>query len=155
MATLKDVTLALELAIDEATSKATAEAIGEYSAEQIKKRTRVGKGVDKFAGKQEALKIKASTKRIRKGLKDAGKLSPETTPAKANLTRTGKLLDSMNYKYDAGSTTIEIGVSKRQQRKANELEEQGHKFLNLTRGEFKHVIEIMVKRIVQKLKRSL
>ena len=55
--------------------KKTLDTIGKYNADTVKKRTRLGKGVDQTLGPQTKLKIKQSTKKTRQGLKSKGKLS--------------------------------------------------------------------------------
>lgn len=85
--------------------------IGEKLADEIKKRTRLGYGVDGNGGRQQKLKpLKDSTRRSRKYMKNAGKLHPETSPARSNLTMTGDMTDSIAHKARDGKITLEVGT---------------------------------------------
>ena len=132
--------------------KKTLETIGDYNVKTIKKRTRLGKGADKDGGPQTKLKIKPRTKQVRKGLKKKGKLSGKTSPSKANLTRTGKMLDTLHSKVDRADSSVTTKVAPDQQHKVNELENQGHKFLHLTKGEFKGLVETLVRGLLKRTK---
>ena len=132
--------------------KKTLTVIGDYNEDTIRKRTRLGKGVDTTAGAQTKLEIKDSTFKIRKELKKKGKLSSKTTPAKANLTRSGEMLDSLHSEVNTADTSVTTKVSKPNQRKANKLAKGGHKFLNLTKGEFKGLVEVLVRGLLKRIK---
>jgi hypothetical protein len=75
--------------------------MGERAVDMVRRRTRLGYGVagEEFGGSQQKLeKLAAPTKEKRARLKKQGRLSSETTPAKSNLTETGKLLDSIQFR---------------------------------------------------------
>ena len=71
--------------------------IGAEAKDQIVKRTRLGKGVKNFNGSAfKLLPLKDST--IDQRDRYEFNLSPFTIPQRSNLTATGQLLDSIDYK---------------------------------------------------------
>ena len=134
------------------TTSKTVNSIGKYTSSTIKKRTRLGKGVDRTGGPQTKLEIKENTKRTRRYLRRAGSLSAKTQPAKANLTRSGKMLDSVHYTVSGDRKEITTKVAPKQQNKANELDRMGHKFMDLTKGEIKGLIELLVRALLKQIK---
>jgi len=139
-------------AVNELTKSSTLKVVGKYTKEAVVKRTRLGKGVDKLAGSQKKLSIKDSTKKTRARLKKRGMLSDKTTPRKANLTRSGEMLDSIDYKVNNSDSSVTVAADPANQRKVNELEEMGHKFMNLTKGEFKGLVEVLVRILLNRTK---
>lgn len=136
-------------AVNYMSKKSTLETIGDYNKETIKTRTRLGKGVDKPLGPQTKLNIKDNTKKTRRNLKKKGQLSSKTQPAKANLTRSGEMLDSLESTVNVSKGEVTTTVASNQQRKAKELKELGHNFLSLTKGEFKGLVELLVKGLLK------
>ena len=112
-----DLQESLNIAWERASSVQSMKKLGKDMITQIRKRTRLGSGVNITTGKKEKLtKLSSSYKEVRKGnmyffrkkgvssaipVKTKGKgkrnknLSMLTTPSKSNLTATGQLLDSM------------------------------------------------------------
>lgn len=149
MSDLKKINKILEAVIEATSEKSTMEKIGEASKEQIVRRTRVGKGVDKPGGKSQRLKpLQPSTKTKRQIAKKAGELSSVTTPAKSNLTQTGEMLDTLKVDAKVGEVTIS-GKDRKQQRKINEVSDD-RPFLNLSKAELNGLIDILDK-IIDKL----
>lgn len=143
----KDLKKKVDGALREVLSKDTFNDIGKMTSEQIKTRTRLGKGVPESEGSFQALKPLAdSTVGIRKDKKKAGKLSALTTPNKSNLTETGELLDSL--KYQSTNTEVRIYIEGQQnQKKANDQVAQGRKFMNLSKTEVREIIKYLQKKI--------
>lgn len=116
--------------------------IADASVKQIVKRTRAGYGIT--SNKVESasivkLKNKPSTKKRRKFDKKKGVLSSKTTPAKANLTRTGDMLDNLEVKK-LSNTEFVIEPNAEDQEKVNRLDESGKKFLGLAKKELKSIL---------------
>lgn len=130
----------------------TLDATGKYLVNQVRTRTLVGRGVDRTGGPPEKLNIKPKTKQVRRYLKGKGRLSSKTQPAKANLTRSGKMLSTLNARVDRGAATVTVDVAPDQQDKVQKLSRQGHNFLDLTRGEIKGLIEFLFQRIIKNIK---
>jgi phage gpG-like protein len=110
----------IEKGLRQATSPTEMLSLGKVAADQIKKRTRLGKGVDdsKRLSPLAPLSTKPkSTVDQRKRKKEKGNLSPLTTPKKSNLTETGQLLDSITTK-NAAQGKIDVGFTD----KRNDLE---------------------------------
>lgn len=112
--------------------------IAEETIKLIQKRTRKGTGVPKAGGAKRRLKpLTPEYKKYRRKLKKQGRLSPKTTPAKSNLTLTGEMIDSMDYRLSRGQIIIFSG--KDDLVKYNE--EGGRVFLNLSNSEFNIVAQ--------------
>lgn len=85
----------LEGVVEETINQKAMRPLGEFIAELIRKRTRLGYGVDRDYGQKTKLKsLKASYKKFRGYADEAGFLSSNTSQGKSNLTLTGQLLDS-------------------------------------------------------------
>ena len=126
----------------------TLKGMGKANKSMIKKRTRLGFGVNDTGGKQVKLKITNKTKDIRKTVA----LSTETSPRKANLTRSGNMLDSLHSVVSTSEPSVTTKVSAANQDKANDLEKHGHKFLTLTKGELKRLIDLLVRGLTRNIK---
>lgn len=111
--------------------------IGNTAVDIVRKRIRLGYGCD-ASGKRTKLKgLKDSYKKVRK--KGKGKLSKSTTPAKSNLTFTGKMLNSMRaYLGKPGEIVISF-AKKYSLRKAQWVTENGRAFMGLTKQEQKRM----------------
>jgi hypothetical protein len=81
-------------------TKKSMKLVGELAILAIVERTRGrNKGVSRTGGKERRLKALAkSTIEGRTRLKNLGRLHKDTSPRRSNLTRSGKLLDSMKIK---------------------------------------------------------
>lgn len=133
------------------TEKKTLNETGNLISKQIVKRTKLGKGVQESLGPLVKLKILTPTKRVRKGLKKRGELDSSTQPAKANVTRTGKMLRTVHHRV-IGRKAVEITVAPDQQDKAQHLEKLGIKWLNISKGEFKGLIEFLTRKLINRIK---
>lgn len=143
----KDLKKKVDTALREVLSKETFDDIGALTSEQIKTRTRLGKGVEQNEAGFTPLKpLSPATQNIRQAKKKAGKLSGLTTPKKSNLTETGELLDSIKYESKATEVRIYIEGSNNQ-KKAIDQVGQGRKFMNLSKTEIREVIKYLQKKI--------
>lgn len=143
----KDLQKKVEIALQAVLNKSTFDEIGKMTAQSIKTRTRLGKGVETTPGSLVPLKALApSTKERRTSKKKAGKLSSQTTPAKSNLTDTGEMLDSLKYQSTDTEVRIYIDGSDNQ-KKAKDQAEQGRKFMNLSKSEVAEVVRFLQKKI--------
>jgi hypothetical protein len=117
----KDDLLKLRIKVEksfrEATSQQTMQKLGDEAATQIKKRTRLGSGVEESGQSSKLAPLAKSTKDARAGRiaffknKDGvtipykpdspPKLHEQTKPSKSNLTFTGQMLDSITTKNAA------------------------------------------------------
>lgn len=141
--------------------------LGDFVADMIRKRTRLGYGVSETGGERSKLKeLKgrpkpySSTIRGREYLKENGELSSLTTPTKSNLTATGRMLDSIKAIVRGLGVTILIPNSSRPDSKATNRdiakwnEEKGRPFFNLSGSEIRQLKNEVVKMIKNGLKRS-
>ena len=143
----KDLKKKVDTALRDVLNKSTFNDIGAMTAQQIKTRTRLGKGVEQSEGSFSALKpLSPATQNIRADKKKAGKLSPLTTPKKSNLTETGELLDAI--KYESKDTEVRIYIEgSKNQKKAIDQVSQGRKFMNLSKTEVREIIKYLQKKI--------
>jgi hypothetical protein len=141
----------MDAILKELDSSAFKKEVGEKITGNIKKRTRVGRATDKHGGTATAItKLSANYKKQRKSLRKSGVLSNQTTPAKSNLTKTGKMLDSLHHTTSTGRVSIEVGRDER--RKATEVQEAGRPFLNLTNLDLKEITDLIKARVLKYLK---
>lgn len=140
MSSLSDIDKIIRQALSTAAVK---DAIGKSATRQIKTRTRTGKGVEKNLEKSQKLPgLKPKTKTRRRQLKRAGGLTGRgATPAKSNLTRSGKLVDSVQYERTADG--VEIKLDRSQEEKAQALIQinRGYTFMKLSKAEFNRVVK--------------
>jgi len=138
------------------TEEAVLDAIGKSAVRAIKRRTRAGSGVEENLKSAKKLpKLKDQTKARRRRLKRAGGLTAKgATPAKSNLSRSGKLIDSVTYEVGDGNVEIKLKTSA-QQEKAKELIniDSGYKFMKLSKAEFRRAIKAATGAITPILKR--
>lgn len=141
------------------TSRQTLDNIGDKLTDDIKKRTKLGFGVENQGGSQKKFKgLAPSTKKTRKS--QSQKLSSDTSPAKSNLTFTGAMVDSINHESEKGRILIkatgqdEKGIKNSDKIKYNA--EKGRIIFNLTKGqirelkdEFQKRLELVVKRLLR------
>ena len=85
----------LRQAIDQALDRTTLNETGEFLANQIKVRTRSGRGVAESGARPQSL-LPLTPGYIEARTRFTG-LSSDTTPRKSNLTQTGQMLDSISY----------------------------------------------------------
>jgi len=123
--------------------------IAKYIETQIKKRTRLGKGVPSQGAAAEPLKKLSNEYKLqRRELKKQGLLSGDTTPAKTNLTKTGSMLDNIIAEVRNSSIVVDIkGTDKfrMSNRKKAELVSKERPFMNLSKAELREVDRIIRK----------
>lgn len=99
----------INAALNDLTKKPALTPLATGLADTIRRRTRLGSGVEVLFAKKTALaKLAASTIVGRKRKKKAGTLSDKTSPTKSNLTETGQMLDALEGR--AMNQLIEIGL---------------------------------------------
>lgn len=145
--TFDDLNKRLKSLVNGVVDKKLMDKIGSETVPVVKKRTRRGFGVNKDGDKAVKLKgISESTKKQRRRLKKQGKLNSETTPAKSNLTRSGKMIDSLDYVASTNEVTISPKGDNNKDKAAGQ-ENQGRSFLNLSKGEIKNIEDIIAEKI--------
>lgn len=136
----------IQKALNEGISKDNLEKTGKEVAESIKKRTRLGRSVEKTGNQATKLEpLSAKYKKQRSGLKKKGKLSSQTTPAKSNLTKSGEMVD--NIKSKANQNGFEIYIEGRENREKARYVQEKRPFMNLAKFEIKLIIENIINRI--------
>ena len=139
----------IEQALAQLTSNSNLQPIAKDLEEIIRRRTRLGKGVDVNGGPNVPLKaLKKSTKRSRKYKQKRGLLSEKTSPNKSNLTDTAQLIDSL--KGRAINKLLEIKpTGGRKNSKLTNIkvaayqEAAGRKFLGLSKQDIKQLTAVM------------
>ena len=141
----------LERAIDELSSAKTLTPIAKQTAEIIRRRTRLGQGVEETGAKKSPLApLAASTKASRKKKSKQGKLSDKTSPNKSNLTESGEMLDSIAGR--AMNRLIEISPTGARNKKLAAYHQLGRsspsamparKFLNLSAEDIRQLTAVM------------
>lgn len=114
-------------------------------SQQIKKRTKTGKGVDKGGGLYKLPDL--SEKYVETRKKNRSKLGEKGTPKKSNLTASGAMLDSIKGTFSRAGGTIKLifeltgstkGLGEKSQKTrdvAKWQEEQGRRFFDLSKTE--------------------
>lgn len=135
-------------------NSATLNDIGKLVTNNVKTRTRRGFGVTKEGGASSKLNpLSITYKKQRKRLKSQGKLSSETRPAKSNLTKSGAMVDSLEYTISRNTVTISVtGANNRL--KAREQGRVGRVFMNLNKREIKDIGDAIKKAIGENLKKQ-
>lgn len=141
-------------------SKSFYDEIGEEISNQIRKRTRLGYGISGTDTRTKLLPTKRSTQLAKERKKKAGTLSKLTTPKRSNLTDTGQLLDSIEYKSTTDKTTIQFDDGRRDSEIGNKklaqyVQDQGRKFFGLTapeKNQLRRLIEKKIQEMVKRLK---
>ena len=137
---IRDINKRLERAQD----KTVFSAIAKMASDLIRKRTRMGHGVEKDGANKKKLRaLQGSTIDQRKKKRKRGILDNRTTPSKSNLTDSGQLLDAIGSR--ATNTYGEIYIA--QKRKdcvlnsdiVEGLEIMDRIFFNLSSAEIKQL----------------
>lgn len=135
--------------------------VGQFAADMIKKRSRLGSSVSDRGNQKEKFKqLSDPYVEQRKKDKTNGKLSEFTSAKKSNLTRTGQLLDSIAVK-EATPRTATIGPSgQRNDGKSNQkvgefVSDAGRPFNNLSNVEIKRVSDKIRRDVMSLLKKRL
>lgn len=125
--------------------------IGSFAAGRIQNRTRLGKGVSEQGGKLEKLKpLSDGYKKQRR--KNKSKLSPDAKPAKSNLTFSGQMLESIDYKIEEPDTIVIRFDNNKARRKAIEVTDKGRPFFNLADSEI-NAIKKLIRDKIKKVTR--
>lgn len=150
--------------IDEAITPQQSKVIGDDAAKQIRKRTRLGYGVD-GSGKQTRLApLSEGYKEFRESNSDD--LSQATRPARSNLTGTGQMLDAMQGVGKRGKIEVEISgqrrgeVGGRRSKLSNAtlaryVQENGRPFFGVTTAERTGIIRQVKQVLVRALRARL
>lgn len=157
---LKSIFTDLKKKLGQVGNQADLRAVGELSAEIIRERTRRGYGVAKQGGGQSRLKpLAKSTIKKRQYLAKRGLLSGLTSPATSNLTLTAQMLDSLSV-VNVTKNTVSIAPRGRRSdsrignAKVAEYQiDQGRVFNNLSKNEYKTVVDFYKARIEKIFKR--
>lgn len=144
----------LKDAIDKVTGKQKLDDLGEQLAKDIKKRTRVGTGVDKPGGNSKKFKkLSDSTKKSRGYSKRSGFLSSDTTPAKSNLTHSGTMVDSIHSTAKDSQVTIDVAADQADKVKYNA--DNGREFLHLSKAQVKKIEKDLEKELIETIEKAL
>jgi len=150
--------------IDKRLSGPRMEIFGEAALKQIVKRSRRGFGILASGKRQKRFKaLKKSTRDNRK--RYAGNLHGTTSVGKSNITATGQMLEALEVTGGRGRFTIGFESGKRKtelhgkraknpltnEEVAFHLENQGRKFLGLTKNEKNSIIKKMKKDLLKQL----
>lgn len=137
---LKAFKAKIDKALDELVSPKTLKTVGDFEADLVKRRSRLGYGVPQDGGgKQKFKELAPSTIKARKRKKLAG----ETTPKKSNLTETGQLLNDLVSKIEGRSTVI--GHSKDRNKRIGAFHQTGggklpqRRYLGLAKEDIKQI----------------
>jgi len=139
----KDLIINLNKLSDSISDPTVVKVMANKTVDQIKKRTRAGFGISSYntnSARIERLKLKPQTKKRRRNLNKRGELTGPTSPAKANLTRSGDMLDDITASA-SGGTSYTVSPSRQDQDKVNNLDKQGHRFLGLTKKELASILK--------------
>ena len=137
--------------------------IAQEVVETIRKRTRVGKGLD---GNQITNLKRLDDNNIKQQKprryinfrKTYPKLSSKTTPAKSNLTLTGEMLDDLTFKLKGSDILrkVEIAIYEEESRKkARWVTDGGRPFLGLSDNEKKFIIRLLFKKVEERINKNL
>ncbi|MCK5605123.1 hypothetical protein KAR91_24750 [Candidatus Pacearchaeota archaeon] len=143
MIELKDLKKELTKIITESTTREVMKKASDLLAEEIKKRTRDGDGVD---GKLKGLK--STTINYRKLIK----LHSSTSPSKSNLTRKGTLLNSIKTTGVKKKEGV-VKLTKEQGDKVLKLKKLGFEFFEANKQETNNVVELIRKEVDEAIKR--
>ena len=135
----RNFTRNVDSAIDRAFDGAYLNELGGDIVKQIQVRTRSGFGVAGNGQRQRRLRPLSSRyieqRRFARGV---GILAGSTTPARSNLTYTGNMLESINYRVNRRN--IQFGFSNSEaERVAEEVQSRGRPFFNLSSTEIRNL----------------
>lgn len=132
----------LQDALKEVRKKDNMKGLGTFMADLIRKRTRLGYGVEVTGGPRKPLDALNDKYKLLRAKLD---LSSETTPGRSNLTRSGQLLDSIQVtSFKEGEVSVGPKGNRTDGGPTNEklaeyVAEQGRPFNNLSGPEIKQV----------------
>lgn len=134
----------LDKALDELVSPKVLKEIGQFEADLIKRRSRLGSGVPKDGGAKVKFTELAPSTVVSRRKK---KLASETTPKKSNLTESGQLLNDLVSKIEGRSTVI--GHTKDRNKRIGAFHQTGgpklpqRRYLGLAKEDIKQITAIM------------
>jgi hypothetical protein len=155
-------TLSLKLDIKELSKigKDKTQEYADFLAEDIKKRTRLGYGVENNGDEKEKFKpLKSSTKESKKRHQAKGQLSEYTSPNKSNLTDTGRMTENIKGK-GLTPTSGEVFVDGERNKEIAGYHEVGggrlpkRPFLHADRLQIKRLTDFIRKDILDKIKKA-
>lgn len=142
----KQMQKAINQAAEEAKQPSNMRKLGQMVADMVRLRTRLGYGVRDTGRPRQRLKPLSEGYRAQR---KRGDLAGETSANKSNLTRKGKLLDSLDVtKVDHGR--VEIGPTGSRNREVAKHVSEERPFLNLSNTEEKRITD-QSKELVTKL----
>lgn len=147
-------------AIKSSTTQTALKPLAKGLADQIRKRTRLGKGVDSSGNLESIAGLQESTIKARS--RNRARLFGQTTPSRSHLTATGQLLDSIEGKSETNRIIIGLKDARRGELNGSaskignkELEKfvrkGGRNFLQLANFEKSDLEKALQKIILQKL----
>ena len=143
---IKKIRKKLEKVRNDATNKTFMKSLGEFVANLIRKRTRLGYGVDDQGEKKKKLK-KLSDGYVNQ--RKRSRVASATSPKKSNLTNTAEMLDDLEpKKTKKGKTTIGF-KSKHSDDKAGWVSKD-RPFNNVSSSEMKQIYQFIKDFIVNK-----
>ncbi|MFW7381483.1 MAG: hypothetical protein ACOH5I_21925 [Oligoflexus sp.] len=143
--------LNLDHLIEKAITPAFLEKLATTAIEQIKRRARLGYSVASEGANQSKFdSLAESTKAKRKRLKKRGKLSSETSPSKSNLTESGQLLDSLEFRIKGKAVEVFIGGERN--RKVSSYVSKARPWLNLSKAEMTMLLDLIEEAIDKQIK---
>jgi len=153
--TIKDLQKKLNRLLPEAINRDLMTDIAKAVQTNVKARTRRGYGVDKEGAPAKKLKPLSDTyKKERKRLKAKGELHPETTPNKSNLTKTGAMIDSVDFEVTSNNEARIFVSGEANEKKARYNAEKDRKFMDLSRREIKDITDIVEERLNKGIKKG-
>lgn len=162
MATADEFKRAYDRAMKRAFSAAQMTKYGEFAAEMIKLRSRLGFGVSTEGGNRNRFaELSKSYKEERAQDRKSGKLSSLTTPNRSNLTRTGQMLESLGVKklkdgeVKIGPKGKRLGESITNEEVGVFVSAAGRVFNNLSKTELKRLDKFIEDELERFLKEEL
>lgn len=144
---LKDLSMRFKTLIPSILEDGVMKEVAVVAKEMVRSHTKKGYGVDNDGDPQTRLKgLSESYKKQRRRIKKQGKLSPDTTPNKSNLTKTGDMLKSLSHRSTKDTATIFLKGDK-EKKKAEEQEKLGRKFMNISKIERQKIKRIITEAI--------
>lgn len=153
--TIKELEKKLLQMVEAAASKETLNKVGKTAEIEIKSHTRDGLGVKDNGDVPFRLpNLKSNSVNRRRNLRKAGKLSSETSPGKANNTKTGRTVSSVDFRVNTGRDETTVGVfDNRSIKVVRELAKGGREFIALSSKEIVKVTNVVNEAIIGAIKK--
>jgi hypothetical protein len=131
---VKDLQIKLNKLVDDKFAAQLTDKLGKKAKEIVKTRTKAGEGVKSLNSSTKPLKpLSPKYVERRRRLSRSGKLSRETTPTTSNLTKTGAMLNDIEYTSNSKEATVFIKSDKN--RKKAIRGKKDRPFMNLAKKE--------------------